>query len=64
MNCVAKLTKFARWKAEIADEDDELPVIALSGEQQADAWTVRHLKDEDVYLVTGEKIEVRSPHGL
>jgi GTP-binding protein len=44
-------------EAEIADEDDELPVIALSGEQQADAWTVRHLKDEDVYLVTGEKIE-------
>ncbi len=44
--------------AEIEAEDDEdLPVISLSAEAQAEAWTVYHDEDEGVYVVTGDKIE-------
>lgn len=46
-------------EAELAedDEDEELPVIALSDEQQSTRWEVVYLEDEDVYLVRGDKIE-------
>lgn len=44
--------------AEIEAEDDEdLPVISLSSDAQAEAWTVRYDEDEKVYVVTGDKIE-------
>ncbi len=43
---------------EIETEDDEdLPIISLSAEAQAEAWTVRYDEDEKVYVVTGDKIE-------
>lgn len=38
-----------------AEDDDALPVISLSDQQIADAWTVE--VDEDVFVVRGEKIE-------
>lgn len=46
-------------EAELAadDEDEDLPVIALSDEQQSTRWEVVYLEDEDVYLVRGDKIE-------
>lgn len=44
--------------AEIEAEDDEdMPVISLSAEAQAEAWVVRYDEDEDAYVVTGDKIE-------
>lgn len=45
-------------EAEILETEDgtsELPVIGLTGEAQANAWTVE--KDDDVYIVRGDKIE-------
>lgn len=46
-------------EAELAEDDEgeELPVIALSDEQQSTRWEVVYLEDEDVYLVRGDKIE-------
>lgn len=43
-------------KQEAEDTDGEATVITLSDNQLADAWTVAR-EDEDVYRVTGEKIE-------
>lgn len=40
---------------ETEDDTSELPVIGLTGEAQANAWTVE--KDDDVYIVRGDKIE-------
>lgn len=39
------------------DEAEDLPVIALSDEQQSTRWEVVYLEEEDVYLVRGDKIE-------
>lgn len=38
-----------------ADDEDALPVISLSDQQIADAWTVE--VEDDVFVVRGEKIE-------
>ncbi len=38
-----------------AEDDDDLPVISLSDQQIADAWTVD--KEDDVFVVHGDKIE-------
>lgn len=37
------------------DDEDTLPLISLSDQQIADAWTVD--VDDDVFVVRGEKIE-------
>lgn len=39
------------------EEDDDLPVIGLTGAQIADAWTVDYDDTDQVYVVAGEKIE-------
>ena len=39
------------------DEDDDLPLITLSASDKAAGWIVAHDKDENVYTVSGEKIE-------
>lgn len=45
-------------KDEVEDtEDDDLPVISLSQEAQAEAWSVYYDEDEEVYIVSGDKIE-------
>lgn len=43
--------------AEGDDEDDAMPVITLDGKQQSEHWEVLYDVDEQVYRVTGEKIE-------
>lgn len=44
--------------ADIETEDeDDLPVISLSQQAKAEAWTIRYDEDDDVYVVTGDKIE-------
>jgi GTPase len=40
---------------ESVDDDEALPVISLTTEQTKEAWAVE--KDENVYIVRGEKIE-------
>lgn len=40
-----------------AEDDDDLPVITLSQEAQAEAWAVRYDEDEQVYVIAGDKIE-------
>ncbi|QHN43057.1 GTPase ObgE [Candidatus Mycosynbacter amalyticus] len=40
-----------------AEDDDDLPVISLSQQAKAEAWTIRYDEDDDVYVVTGDKIE-------
>lgn len=42
---------------EVESEEGELPVITLSQAEQSEAWEVRYDEDEDVYFVTGDKIE-------
>lgn len=44
-------------EAELEESEEMLPVIGLDATQQADAWQVEYSGDEDVYQVTGEKIE-------
>ena len=39
------------------DEDEDLPLITLSASDKAAGWTVAYDKDENVYAVSGEKIE-------
>ena len=41
----------------IEDEDEDSGVITLSNEHLSSHWSVEYDKDEDMYLVTGEKIE-------
>lgn len=42
---------------EIESDEGELPVITLSQAEQSESWAVRYDEDEDVYVVTGDKIE-------
>jgi|SRR6266496_768204 len=51
----SKVQAARQIEAEINDETDDTPVIGLSDTQLADAWQVE--KDEEVFVVTGEKIE-------
>ncbi len=37
--------------------DDSLPVITLGGKQQAEHWEIHFDKNENVYKISGEKIE-------
>ena len=39
------------------EDDDDLPVISLSQQAKAEAWTIRYDEEDDVYVVTGDKIE-------
>ncbi len=39
------------------EEDDELPTIRLSGEALSQHWEVEYNEAENIYCVTGEKIE-------
>ena len=39
------------------EDDEEQAVITLSNEQLSEHWEVEYLKDEDIYQVTGPKIE-------
>lgn len=54
-----KIVTDVRSIAATSQEEDEetLPVITLDSKQQADAWSIEYIEDEDVYEVTGEKIE-------
>lgn len=56
---LVKVVQHAREvTAEVAaEDDDDLPVITLSQEAKAEAWTIRYDEDDDVYVVTGDKIE-------
>ena len=40
-----------------AEDDDDMPVISLSQSAKAEAWTVAYDEEEQVYVVTGDKIE-------
>lgn len=40
-----------------AEDEEDMPVISLSQAAQAAAWAVRYDEDDDVYVVTGDKIE-------
>lgn len=42
---------------EVEEVDDEPAVITLSNEQLSEHWDVDYLKDENIYHVTGQKIE-------
>jgi GTP-binding protein len=42
---------------EIEDDQDEIPTIGLTGGQLASAWTVEKDEEDNVYVVSGEKIE-------
>lgn len=42
---------------EEAPDEDDVPVISLSGEQLSTHWEVEYLADEGLYQVRGEKIE-------
>jgi len=44
-------------EAEIEDDDDELPVIRLSHEQESKAWTVKKDEETGHFIVSGDKIE-------
>lgn len=53
-----EVDKVRALEAEIDDEEDEeMPVIRLSGEQEAKAWTVKKDEETGHYRVTGDKIE-------
>ena len=41
----------------VEDEDDELPLITLSSQEKAAGWTVAYDDEDEVYVVSGEKIE-------
>lgn len=44
--------------AEVADESNTgVPVISLSSDQQSESWRVEFDTDENIYRVTGDKIE-------
>lgn len=45
-----------------AEDDDDLPVIALSQAAKAEAWKVRYDEDDQVYVVSGDKIEKFARH--
>lgn len=40
-----------------AEDDDDLPVITLSQQDKAEAWTIRYDEEDEVYVVSGDKIE-------
>ncbi len=42
---------------EIESEEDEIPVIGLSDSQVASAWVVERDEEENIFVVSGEKIE-------
>jgi len=42
---------------EIDESDDEIPVISLSGERVANAWTVEKDEETGEYIIRGDKIE-------
>lgn len=44
-------------EAELAEEDDDLPVISLGQKQVAEAWTVKKDETTGHFVVMGEKIE-------
>ena len=61
----------AELLAEAEEEDDEIAVISLSEEEISKKWTVEHVKDENVFVVRGDKIEkfarrtnIDSVHGV
>jgi GTP-binding protein len=55
----ALAVQVAEVREEVADvveeDDDAIPTITLSGQQRADAWSVR--VEEGRYVVLGDKIE-------
>ena len=58
---LVKAVQYARSIAQTIeghdDDDDDMPVISLSQEAKAEAWTVRYDEEQNIYLVTGDKIE-------
>ena len=53
-----KVQEVRALEAEINEvDDDSLPVIRLSGQQVAEAWTVEKDDATGHYVVSGEKIE-------
>ncbi|MBH1980163.1 GTPase ObgE [Candidatus Saccharibacteria bacterium] len=58
---LVKAVQYARSIAQTIeghdDDDDDMPVISLSQEAKAEAWAVEYDEEQNVYLVTGDKIE-------
>lgn len=52
-----KVEQTRALEAELKESDDEIPVIGLSDNQIADAWTVEKDPENGHFVITGEKIE-------
>jgi GTP-binding protein len=52
-----KVVEARQLEREIEDDEDEVPVIGLSGVQTAAAWHVEKDEETGHFVVTGEKIE-------
>jgi len=52
-----KIDAIRSLEEEIAEDDEDIPVISLSDKQIADAWTVEKDEETSVFTVSGEKIE-------
>jgi GTP-binding protein len=53
----AKVVEARQLEQEIEQDDDEMPVIGLTGVQAANAWRVTKNEETGHFVVTGEKIE-------
>lgn len=53
----AKVVEARQIEREIEDDEDEIPVIGLSGAQTVAAWHVEKNEETGHFIVTGEKIE-------
>lgn len=51
----SKVAEVNKAELESQEESEDRPVISLASSQIADAWTIE--RDDDVFIVTGEKIE-------